>query len=324
MSPTGPRVPVLVFTYTRLEHLRRTVNMLRRNLLADETDLVLASDHPRTEADAPAVAAVRRFLRKVTGFRSVTLIERDTNLGPADNCFSALRMMFEQHDRFVLMEDDIVTAPGFLTFMNQALARFGDDPRLFSVSGYCPPLGVPPPADVDAFFLGRMSAWGCGMTRAMFDSVLPDVTAAQYDALAADPAQSAALVARGGDDLLAMLNNVAHRRKDAWDVRCMYTQFLRDQYTLYPCDSLVLNTGHDGSGVHAGKTDRFDVPLSRRTSFRLPDQVAADPRYVEANLRFRNALHAERLQARAAARTARQAGAAATGVPSERSTSRTN
>lgn len=302
MSTSPSRVPVLVFTYSRLEHLRRTINSLRRNVLAPETDLVLASDHPRTEADAPAVAAVRRFLRKVEGFgsfRSVTLIEREANLGPEENCFSALRMMFERSDRFILMEDDIVTGPGFLTFMNQALDRFGDDPRVFSVCGYCPPLQVDFTPEADAFFLGRMSAWGMGMTRRMFDSVVPDVTPAEYDALAADADRWAALAARGGDDVPAMLRNVAHGRRDAWDVRCMYTQFLRDQLTLYPCESLVQNIGHDGTGVHCGKSNAFDVKLSRRTEFRLPDAVAPDTRFVQANLRFRNALHAERLRKRA-------------------------
>lgn len=308
---SASRVPVLVFTYTRLAHLRRTVNSLRRNLLAPETDLFLASDHPKTPADAADVAAVRRFMKQVEGFRSVTRIERHENLGPAGNCFSALRRIFETHDQFILMEDDIVTAPGYLTFMNQAMQRYRSDPRVLSVSGYCPPLAPPSPYAFDAFFLGRLSAWGCGMSRAMFESVIEQVSAEEFDRLAADPARSAALAARSGNDLLPMLRNVAQGKEDAWDVRCMYTQFLRDQYTVYPCESLVQNIGHDGSGVHPGVTTRFQVKLSQKTQFVLPDEVQADPRWVQANLVFRNQLQAERDRARA------QRAAAATRRPDE-------
>lgn len=312
-SDDAPLAPVLVFTYVRLQHLKRTIAALRANTLAAETDLYIASDFARTEADRPKMEAVRRYLKTVDGFRSVQLIKRWRNFGAAENCFAALRVIFERHDRFILMEDDIVTAPGFLAFMNAALRAYGDHPRVLSVSGYCPPIAIPPSYAPDAFFLGRMSAWGCGMTRAMFDSVLPTFSRADHDALLADDARREALAARGGDDVIAMLRAIAEGRHDAWDVRCMYTQFVRDQLTVYPNGSLVLNIGHDGTGIHCGKTTRFDVPLSAKTAFTLPAEPFVDPRIVEANLAFRNGLHAERMAARALReeRLAREAAARA-------------
>jgi hypothetical protein len=313
--------PVLIFTYTRLGHLKRTIQALRANPLAAQTELYIASDFQITEADKPRVDAVRGYLKKVDGFRSIHVIKRGRNFGAAENCFAALRVMFEAHDRFILMEDDIVTAPGFLTFMNQALQAYGDDPRVLSVSGYCPPIEIPPSYAHDAFFLGRLSAWGCGMTRAMFESVIPTFTRDDYEALAADETRCRALCARGGDDVLAMLRNIAEGKNDAWDVKCMYTQFLRDQVTVYPNGSLVLNIGHDGTGIHCGKSTVFDVPLSEKTSFRLPDAPFVDSRIVEANLRFRNGLHADRQRAkeerrlRKAAERAAAAGASPLPMP---------
>ncbi|HXD11538.1 MAG TPA: hypothetical protein VN653_15850, partial [Anaerolineales bacterium] len=92
----------------------------------------------------------------------------------------------------------------------------------------------------------------------------------------------------GGKDMLIMLEHVANGRLDAaYDVRCMYTQFMKDQYTVYPTQSLILNIGFDGTGMHCGKTDRFDVALSNKTAFSFPKEVFVDERIVKANRKFR-------------------------------------
>ena len=39
--------------------------------------------------------------------------------------------------------------------------------------------------------------------------------------------------------------------------------------------------------MHCGKTDRFNVALSDKTTFRFPDDVVVDQRIVKANRKFR-------------------------------------
>jgi hypothetical protein len=56
-----------------------------------------------------------------------------------------------------------------------------------------------------------------------------------------------------------MLKAEAYGEIDAGDVKAMYAQFLSDQYTVYPTQSMVQNIGHDGTGTHCIKTDRFNV-----------------------------------------------------------------
>ncbi|MFZ2541719.1 MAG: hypothetical protein WAW75_08095 [Gallionella sp.] len=283
---SGPDLaPVLIVTYARLEHLKMTVTALRRNILADQTDLYVASDYQRADSDAGKVASVRSYLRSIDGFKSITIFEREKNLGAAENTFSALVIILNKHDRFILMEDDIVTAPGFLNFINEAFDRYGENGRVFSISGYCPPMHPPSSYQYDAFFLGRMSAWGCGFTKERYESVR-EITRNEFDDFSANKKLTQAFI-KNGEDLLVMLKNVAYGSLEAWDVRCMYTQFMNDQYTLYPTKSLVQNIGFDGTGVHCGDTDRFNVVLSDMTTFRLPDDVVVDQRIVKANREFR-------------------------------------
>ena len=87
---------------------------------------------------------------------------------------------------------------------------------------------------------------------------------------------------------MPMLKADAFGEIDAGDVKLMYAQFISDQYTIYPAKSLVQNIGHDGTGVHCGTTDKFDVALSDKTSFSFPKKIIIDRKIVRANYKFRS------------------------------------
>jgi hypothetical protein len=278
--------PVLIVTYDRLEHLKKTITSLQGNIYAEQTDLFIASDYQRTDSEANKVAEVRGYLKSIDGFKSVTVFAREKNFGVVDNSNVALQCIFEKFDRFIIMNDDLITAPGFLKFINEAFEKYGNNERVFSITGYCPPIHIPSTCQYDAFFLGRMSAWGCGMTKNTYDSIR-EITREEFDEFSANKELSRAFVEAGGEDLLVMLKDVAYGSLEAWDVRCMYTQFMSGQYTVYPAQSLILNIGFDGTGMHCGKTDRFNVALSDKTTFSYPDDVVVNDEIVYANRKFR-------------------------------------
>ena len=288
--------PVLIVTYDRLGHLKKTISSLQSNIHAKQTDLFIASDFQRSDSEANKVAAVRGYLKTIGGFKSVTVFAREKNYGVVDNCNLALQVILDKFDRFIIMNDDLVTAPGFLKFINEAFYRYGENEKLFSVTGYCPPIKIPSSFEFDAFFLARMSAWGCGMTKDRYESVC-EITRQEFDEFNDNKELSRAFVKGGGEDMLLMLRDVAYGSLEAWDVRCMYTQFKNDQYTVYPAQSLVLNIGFDGTGMHCGNTERFDVRLSDKIKFFFPDEIIVNPRIVKANLIFRNGSIYERLRA---------------------------
>lgn len=288
--------PVLIVTYDRIEHLKNTISSLRKNLYAEQTDLFIASDFQRSDSEANKVAVVRSYLEQIVGFKSVTVFAREKNFGVVNNCNSAVQFIFEKYDRIIIMNDDLVTALGFLKFINEAFERYGQNEKIFSITGYCPPIGIPPSYQFDAFFLGRMNAWGCGMTKDTYNCVC-EITRKEFDEFMANKKLSRAFVKGGGKDMLVMLKQIAYSSLEAWDVRCMYTQFINNQYTVYPTKSLVQNIGFDGTGLHCGETDKFNVTLSNKTTFRFPDEPTLDTRIIKANRRFRDGSIYEQLSA---------------------------
>lgn len=291
------RAPVVMTTYTRINHLQSTINALLKNDLARETPVFVFSD-AACSGDEEKVEAVRAYLATVRGFSVFHVVAREDNMGSVSNGVSAVSEVAEKYGVAISMEDDIVTAPGFLRYMNSALEKYRFDCKVFSISAYCPPIPIPKNYPYDVFFMRRFNGWGVGEWKDRRDSIL-HITSEEFYRFAENRRLSRSFTKAGGKDMLTMLEHVANGRLDAaYDVRCMYTQFIKDQYTVYPTQSLVMNIGFDGTGMHCGKTDRFNVPLSDKTTFRFPDKIIVDPRLVKANLRFRDGSTIEKFRGR--------------------------
>jgi hypothetical protein len=276
--------PIGVSTYIRLRHLQECIGALKQNELAAQSDLFVFSDGPRS-GDEEKVAALRSYLRSVDGFKRVRIVERKTNSRIKNNR-GGMRLLLNRYGKAIFLEEDVVAAPGFLTFMNQALGKYEKNNKVFSVTGYCPPITIPADYLYDIFFLKRCSAWGAGIWKDRFDSIRY-ITPAEYEQFAADSNRVKEFVHGGGEDLMPLLRADAYGKIDAGDVKAMYAQFLNNQYTVYPRQALTLNIGFDGTGTHCGITSRFNVPVSEQRSFYFPADVVIDQRIIESNRKFR-------------------------------------
>lgn len=238
--------PIALFAYDRPAHLRHTVEALRANAPAASTALHLFSDGAKLPRSQAAVAEVRAFARTIDGFGSVTVHERDTNLGLANSIIDGVTRLCEAHGRIIVVEDDLLVSPRFLGYMNRALERYEAEPGVMQVSGHMFPVEVA--VSEDAFFLPFVTSWGWATwTRAWrcFDA-----EAKGYALLAAEPAMRHAFNMHGAYDYFGMLAKQQRGEVDSWAIRWNLSVFLQGGLVLYPRRSLVRNLGFDGSGVH--------------------------------------------------------------------------
>jgi hypothetical protein len=94
-----------LFVYNRPSHTQRTVELLRKNSLAQESDLIVFSDAPNTPGMRAPVQVVRDYVRTITGFKSVTIIEREENLGLAASIVDGVTKVCGDYGRIVVLED---------------------------------------------------------------------------------------------------------------------------------------------------------------------------------------------------------------------------
>lgn len=280
LSPIG--IPV----YSRLEHLKKTVEALRRNALANQSTVYFFSDGPK-QGDQDKVQVVRDYLRTVDGFADIRIVERDEN-SRLKNCRGGMRELVDTFGKTIWMEEDIVTASGFLTYMNGALDFYQHDPKVLTITGYSPPIIIPDDYPHDVFALRRMCAWGMGIWKDRYLAI-NYIDRQEIERFFTNSKYIKEL-SRYGDDLLNMIRRDANGDIDALDVKAMYHQFVNEMYTVYPRKSLTFNIGHDGTGVHCGNTNIFDVDLWDRQMFNFVKDIKIDERIVLSNYNFRQKL----------------------------------
>ena len=275
--------PIGLSTYSRLLHLKQTIEALKANTLAKESDLYIFSDAAKP-GDEGKVNSVRKYIDTINGFKNIHVIKRTEN-SRVRNSRDGIAGLLEKYGKCIFLEEDIVTAQGFLRFMNESLNVYEKEKQIFSITGYSPPINIPADYSPDIFILRRACGWGIGIWHDRFKKISYLDNAEVLDRFSIN--KEVEELSKYGDDLLNMILLDAAGKMDAFDVKIFYHQFLNEKYTIYPKKSLVRNIGLDGSGLHCSQTNKFDVDLWEKLDFEISGNVKLDNRIVKSNYRFR-------------------------------------
>jgi GT2 family glycosyltransferase len=128
--------PIALFVYNRPWHTQLTIEALQKNDLASKSELFIFSDGPKNESDVVNVQKVREYIRTVTGFKAITIIEKENNCGLAKSVISGVTEIVDKYGKIIVMEDDLVSSPGLLNFFNDGLDFYEDNLKIFSITGY--------------------------------------------------------------------------------------------------------------------------------------------------------------------------------------------
>jgi glycosyltransferase involved in cell wall biosynthesis len=253
---TAINAPVALFVYNRTSHTRQAIDALRRNELAGATDLIVFSDGPKDLAAEAAVREVRQLIENITGFNSVRIVERPANLGLADSIISGVTEVCGEFGRVIVLEDDLVAAPSFLRFMNDALNFYATEEKVGSIHGYWYPADRKVP---ETFFLRGASCWGWATWSRAWRLFEPDGRKLLAELERRGLTQLFDL--DGAIGYMNMLRKQIANKNNSWAIRWHAAMFLAERLQLSPGSSLVNNIGFDGSGTHRVRSDAYSVAL---------------------------------------------------------------
>ena len=265
--------PILLFTYKRLTPLKKTVEALRQNHLAQMSDLFIFSDGPKSDADVHQIENIRSFLKTINGFRTVEIAASQANKGLATSIIEGVNKVFEQYDRVIVLEDDLLTTPNFLNYMNDALSYYESAPKAFSISAYSFNFKHNEDAQNTTYFINRGWSWGWSTWKDRWQEVDWEVT--DYPSFSKDRKRKKQFAA-GGSDLNKMLQKQMTGQLDSWAIRWFYHQYKVGGLTLYPLASKVYNNGFDAYATHTSGSEKRYLPYldtEHRTDFLFPKTV---------------------------------------------------
>jgi len=250
--------PVVLFVYNRPDHTRQTVESLQKNTLAGESELFIYSDAPKNDNAIARVQEVREYIKTIRGFRKVNIIEREENYGLANSVIEGVTNIIKEYGRIIVLEDDLVTSPYFLQFMNDALELYEKDHQVACVQGYMFTLkdsaSLP-----ETFFVRGADCWGWGTWDRGWRIFEPDGKKLLNELLEKSLSREADF--NNTYSFTKMLKLQVEGKNDSWAIRWYMSAFLKGMLTLYPSRSLVSNIGFDLTGTHSGQSSEFCVPL---------------------------------------------------------------
>jgi hypothetical protein len=281
--------PIVLFTYDRLWHTKQTVEALQNNLYAEESNLFIFSDGPKTDKDEPKVKEVREYLKAIKGFKNIEIIERDKNWGLANNIIDAVTKIVNEYGRIIVLEDDIITSPYFLKYMNEALEMYESEEKVASIHGYVYPLPYPEKLP-ETFFIRGADCWGWATWKRAWKYFESDGCKLLMKLKERNELD---LFDFNGTYLYSkMLRDQVKGKNDSWAIRWYASAFLNDMLTLYPKKSLVKNIGLDNSGTHCELSKAFDVDIIEHINlYKIPIEENKEARrqfeiYFSNNSRF--------------------------------------
>jgi hypothetical protein len=248
--------PIALFTYNRLWHTKQTIESLQKNELAVESELFVFSDGPKSEADETKVLEVRSYASTIRGFKSVTLIESEENLGLARAIIGGVTKTINKYGRIIVLEDDMLTSPYFLRFMNEALEFYENAERVISIHGYIYPVTTILP---ETFFLKGADCWGWATWKRGWDLFESDGKKLLDEIRARELTRQFDF--DGSYNYTKMLDDQVKGKNNSWAIRWNASAFLKNKLTLYPGKSLVQNIGIDSTGTHCGTSDMFNTEV---------------------------------------------------------------
>lgn len=277
--------PVVVFGFNRPKVFRETIEALRRNSLALDTNLYIFIDGPRNDNDVPKVGDVIKIAHAVTGFKSLTVNASPVNKGLANSIISGVTEIIEQYGRVIVVEDDLIVAPSFLTYMNQFLDKYKHDYRIFQISGFGVKIKPPTDYNYDIYMHIRAQSWTWGTWKDRWETV--DWKVSDFIELSRDKKKQRAFN-KGGSDLFGMLKGYMNGVNNSWYIRFNYSMFKQKKYAIVPVKSLVLNEGFGAEATHCNTYNRYKVDFQgeEKKYFTSPSTIEPDIRLYQQAVKY--------------------------------------
>jgi len=237
--------PIVLFVYNRPWHTRQTIEALQKNELSSESELFIYADGAKSSKTVNKVMQVRKYIETISGFKKVTIIERDKNWGLADSIIEGVTSIINKYGRIIVLEDDIVTSPYFLSFMNEALEFYQNEEKVWHISGWNYPATFN--SNCDVYLYRSMNCWGWATWSDNWnffekntDKLVGDFSKTDIDRFNLD----------GANNWWQQVILNKRRIINTWAIYWYATIFKKNGLCLNPVHSFVKNIGFDGGGIH--------------------------------------------------------------------------
>jgi hypothetical protein len=267
--------PICLFVYNRLKETRLTVEALQQNYIASDTELFIFADGSKNENTFSKVESVRQYIKTINGFKSVKIIESSENKGLANSIINGVSQLLESYESVIVIEDDLISAPNFLNFMNQALSFYRHDQNIQSISGYSMALKN---KTEGVYFQRRPGSWGWATWKDRWNTNIFNKENLKIE-IRLNPQILKLFKRESGNDMPKMLIDSINNQNDSWYVRWAFSHFRENHFAVFPARSFIQNIGFSLDSTHCKGINTFNsIPIDNQiqlfhfSTFAIPNK----------------------------------------------------
>jgi hypothetical protein len=227
---------------------------LAKNSLATESILYIYCDGFKkniSKEEINCIIETREIANRENRFKKVIVKISEKNKGLASSIIEGVTEVVNESGKVIVLEDDIVTSTGFLSYMNEALNIYENDNKVMHISGYMYPIKH---KSQGTFFIKPTSCWGWATWKSSWRFFEKDVHK-QINEIEIRNAWSEFTLNNACNSFKDQLYLNKEGLLNTWAIFWQTSVFLNNGLSLHPYPSLVQNIGLDGTGVNCEKMD---------------------------------------------------------------------
>jgi hypothetical protein len=188
----------------------------------------------------------------------------------------------QKYGKVIVLEDDLVVAPHFLRFMNDALETYQDEPKVGHIQAcdFTQDASLP-----DTFLIKWTGSWGWATWERAWKHFNPNGKELLQELEARKLTYTFDFNGKYG--FTRMLRRQIEGKNNSWAIRWNASLFLKDILSLNVGRSLVQNEGFDGSGTNCGGGGLYASNLYlERLMVNKINPVIENPKARQAFIRY--------------------------------------
>ena len=275
--------PIIFVCYNRYKHTAKSLQALKKNKLAKKSKIFIFSDAASKDKkqDSKKILKIRKFIKKIKGFKTKNIILRKENYGNKKNILSAINKVFEIYDKAIVIEDDLVVSPYFLDYMNFCLNHYSKNKAIWHINGWSYPFLKKSTNDIN--FLRTMNCWGWATWRNRWKNI--HTNEEKYIKIFTNKMRHNFDIQSSANFWSQIIRN-KNKSLKTWAVFWYATIFLNKGLTVYPKQSLVKNIGMDGSGrANKEKVDRI-IFNQKFVNFKLDNKIIINKLFLNDEFNY--------------------------------------
>ena len=279
--------PIIVFAFNRTDTLQNTIESLKKNKEAKDSELFVFVDGPRLNKDGEKeqVSAVQEYVKTITGFKSINYKFSKTNKGLAPSVISGTTEIINIYNKVIIIEDDLVLSKSFLQYMNQMLDLYEKDKRIMQISGWGCKITNAKNYPYDIYLNKRARSWSWGTWKDRWETV--DWKVNDWNEFSKDKIRIKEFN-RQGSDLFKMLKGYMTKKNSSWYIRFQYSMYKQNKYSIQPIRSLVINEGFGSNATNCKNYNRYKVDFENihKGDFKLPQTLEHNSKLQSQAIRY--------------------------------------